>query len=176
MTKGYNAGSELRPCLRCGSRKYWFDDEADEWTCWICVPSMVENVIRLELKPEFAEITKLLAVSSPLDHPERMDVGLVCSFRLISLFRRQTGSVKKSVPVPKEIGFLPDEVVRTDFPNVFSQHEAVAGDDQFVDCRVSVRLVADVSDNRKKGDVPGEPLGAVKGLTVLPWWVRCFYR
>lgn len=38
MTKGYEAGLDMRPCVRCRSRKYWFDDQADEWLCGICVP------------------------------------------------------------------------------------------------------------------------------------------
>ena len=49
MTKGYEAGVDLRPCIRCGSRKFWFDDEADEWRCWICAPPIVGDVIRLEV-------------------------------------------------------------------------------------------------------------------------------
>jgi hypothetical protein len=51
MAKGYEARSELCPCS-CGSRNFWFDDEADEWWCWTCEPPIVENVIRLELTGE----------------------------------------------------------------------------------------------------------------------------
>lgn len=45
MTKGYEAGSELHPCLRCGSRKFWFDDDLNEWRCSTCDPLIVDNVV-----------------------------------------------------------------------------------------------------------------------------------
>jgi hypothetical protein len=54
-----------------------------------------------------------------------MDVRLIGTFRLGALFRRQTGSVEKVVPIPKQIGFTADHVVRADVADVFQQYEAV---------------------------------------------------
>jgi hypothetical protein len=50
----YESGLDLRPCLRCGSRRFWFDGDDDEWLCWTCAPPIVENMIRFELTGEFA--------------------------------------------------------------------------------------------------------------------------
>jgi hypothetical protein len=46
----YEDLSELRPCERCRSRKFWFD--GDEWQCLVCVPPSVQNTITVELNPE----------------------------------------------------------------------------------------------------------------------------
>lgn len=54
----------------------------------------------------------------PSSHLERMDARFVCSVGLARFFRRETGSIKQSVPVPQEIRFLADHRVRTDLANV----------------------------------------------------------
>lgn len=77
-------------------------------------------------------------------HLERMDVRVISSFGLGALLRRQASSVDEVVPIPQEVGFAAHEVVSSDLADVLYQNEAVAGDDQFVDCRVRVRLVGDV--------------------------------
>jgi hypothetical protein len=50
MPLAYEEMDKLTPCAVCGSLDYWFD--GTEWQCARCVPSPVENTIRLTLKPQ----------------------------------------------------------------------------------------------------------------------------
>ena len=43
----YDEMDKLRPCARCGSRRYWFD--GDVWQCWKCVPPPSLDMIRVDL-------------------------------------------------------------------------------------------------------------------------------
>ena len=43
----YEEMDKLRPCARCGSRRYWF--EGDMWQCWHCVPPPSPDQIRVDL-------------------------------------------------------------------------------------------------------------------------------